>query len=326
MTVAENVALVARYPRRLGLIAWGEARRRAAAALEAVGGGVEPDAEVGELPAAERSVVAIARALAVAADMLVLDEPTAALPEHDVALLLERLRRLCDRGLAILYVTHRLDEVFRVADRVTRPARRPPRARGLGVAETTPAALVRSIIGRAPDEVFRAPPRACRRPGPDIARLGHRRRWPGLASTLRSGEILGLVGLRGAGHHAVGRALFGDAPDLAGTVELQGSAYRPTSPAEAVAKGFGFVSSRRAEESLAPKLEPAREPASRTRPPVRDRPRLARHAAETALAARACRALRRAAARAGAGDRQPLGRQPAEGGAGPLAGWARSRC
>ena len=81
--------MIAGYPRRLGLIAWRRARDAAADALEALGGGIDPEAKVGELPAAERSLVAIARSLAVAADILVLDEPTAALPEHDVARLLE---------------------------------------------------------------------------------------------------------------------------------------------------------------------------------------------------------------------------------------------
>ena len=284
MTVAENVALVARYPRRLGLIAWGEARRRAAAALEAVGGGIEPDAKVGELPAAERSVVAIARSLAVEADILVLDEPTAALPEHDVALLLDRLRRLCARGLAILYVSHRLDEVFRVADRVT-VLRDGRLVLAAPVAETTPAALVRSIIGRPLEDVFRAPPRPAGAPVLALRDLVTDGAGPANL-TLRTGEILALVGLRGAGHHALGRALFGDAPIHAGTVELEGRSFRPTSQAQAVARGFGFVSSRRAEESLAPNLS-VREnllpnPASRP-----DRPRLLGTAAEARHAAQA---------------------------------------
>src|SRR5262249_19401489 len=94
MTVAENVAVLAGYPRRRGLISWRAAREAAAAALERMGGGVHPDARVGDLPAAEKSIVAIARAMAVKCELLVLDEPTAALPETDVARLLSVLRRL----------------------------------------------------------------------------------------------------------------------------------------------------------------------------------------------------------------------------------------
>src|SRR5690242_3492134 len=114
MTVAENVAVLAGYPRRRGIISWRAAREAATAALERMGGGVDPDARVGDLPAAEKSIVAIARAMAVQCELLVLDEPTAALPETDVARLLGVLRRLRARGIGIIYVTHRLDEVFRI--------------------------------------------------------------------------------------------------------------------------------------------------------------------------------------------------------------------
>ena len=112
-----------------------------------------PDARVGDLPAAEKSIVAIARAIAVKCDLLVLDEPTAALPEADVARLLDVLRRLRDAGLGIVYVSHRLDEVFRIADRVTvlRDGRRITTEL---VADTTPAALVRNIVGRALSNLF----------------------------------------------------------------------------------------------------------------------------------------------------------------------------
>jgi ribose transport system ATP-binding protein len=283
MSVAENVALVAGYPRRFGLIDWAEAQRLAAAALEAAGGGIDPAARVGEMPAAERSVVAIARALATEADLLVLDEPTAALPEGDVARLLDRLRRLRERGLAILYVTHRLDEVFRVADRVV-VLRDGRRVLAVPVAETAPEALVRSIIGRAPEEVFRAPPAP--RGAPLLTVEGLVTDGAGPASlTLHAGEVLALVGLRGAGHHAIGRALFGAAPVHAGTMELAGRPFRPASPADAVAAGLGFVSSRRVEESLAPSLT-VRENLVPNRAARPDAPGLLGTAREAAMARR----------------------------------------
>ena len=94
MTVAENIAVLAGYPRRRGIISWRAAREAAVTALSRMGGGISPDARVRDLPAAERSIVAIARAMAVECDLLVLDEPTAALPEADVARLLDVLRRL----------------------------------------------------------------------------------------------------------------------------------------------------------------------------------------------------------------------------------------
>ncbi len=164
MTVAENISLVAGYPRRGGVIDWRRTHDAAAGVLERMGGGIAAATRVGSLPAAGKAIVAIARALAVRADILVLDEPTAALPEADVARLLDVLRRLRAQGVGLIYVTHRLDEVFRIADRVTvlRDGRRVATS---PVAETTPAALVQAIIGRRLDDLFAAPPP----PGAEIA-------------------------------------------------------------------------------------------------------------------------------------------------------------
>jgi ribose transport system ATP-binding protein len=141
MSVAENVAVVAGYPRWRGLISWAAARAAATAAVERMGGGVDANARVGDLSAAEKSIVAIARAMAVNCDLLVLDEPSAALPEADVARLLDVLRRLRESGVGIVYVTHRLDEVFRIADRVTvlRDGRRVATER---VGDTNPKDLI----------------------------------------------------------------------------------------------------------------------------------------------------------------------------------------
>jgi ribose transport system ATP-binding protein len=256
MTVAENISLVAGYPRRGALIDWRGAHDAAAGVLERMGGGIAAATRVGSLPAAGKAIVAIARALAVRADILVLDEPTAALPEADVARLLDVLRRLREQGVGLIYVTHRLDEVFRIADRVTvlRDGRRVATS---PIAETAPAALVQAIIGRRLDDLFAAPPP----PGAEIA-LGVRdlaARGVGPVSfDLRRGEVLGLVGLRGAGHDIAGRAIFGDILPEAGRIEAAGSILRAAGPRTAIARGIGFVSSKRREESMAPSLS-ARE-------------------------------------------------------------------
>jgi ribose transport system ATP-binding protein len=252
MTVAENVAVIAGYPRRLGVISWREARTAAATALARMGGGVDPDARVGNLPAAEKSIVAIARAIAVRCDLLVLDEPTAALPEADVARLLDVLHRLRDEGLGIVYVSHRLDEVFRIADRVTvlRDGRRV--ATEL-VSETTPAALVQNIVGRPLANLFI---RAAQRPGEMVLRIDDLVAWDvgPISLSVAAGEIVGLVGLRGAGHDVVGRVVFGDIPIASGSVSLGGKRVEVRGPADAIRQRLGFVSSKRGEESLAPNL------------------------------------------------------------------------
>ncbi len=249
MTVAENVAVLAGYPRRRGLISWRGARAAATDALQRMGGGVDPDARVGTLPAAEKSIVAIARAIAVKSDLLVLDEPTAALPEADVARLLEVLRRLRASGIGIVYVTHRLDEVFRIADRVT-VLRDGRRVTTEAVEDTNPQALIYSIVGRSLAELFIKPSAAIAQAVLTVDGLATREVGP-VTFSVAAGEILGLVGLRGAGHDVVGRAIFGDLPIEAGTVALGHEALRVASPRDAIRSGIGFVSSKRGEESLA---------------------------------------------------------------------------
>ncbi|HTW26738.1 MAG TPA: sugar ABC transporter ATP-binding protein [Acetobacteraceae bacterium] len=256
MTVAENVAILAGYPRRGGraggLISWPRAERDAARILHRMGGDIAPDSRVRDLSVAAKAVVAIARALAVRCDMLVLDEPTAALPEVDVARLLRILGGLRDGGMGILYVTHRLDEVFRIADRVT-VLRDGRRIATRVTAETSPGALVHDIVGRVLDELDVRPREAGAAPVLEVDALVATGVGP-VSFRVPRGEVLGLVGLRGAGHGVVGRALFGDTPILSGTVRLDGAPLRPHAPGEAIARGVGLVSSKRREESVAATL------------------------------------------------------------------------
>ena len=130
MTVAENVAIQTGYPRSwVGLVSWRKVRGAAEEALASMGSDLDPDAPV-SLPAAERSLVAIGRALAIKSDIVVLDEPTAALPEADVERLLDTLRRLRTNNIGVVYVTHRLDEVLRIARSSHGSPRRPPAGNG----------------------------------------------------------------------------------------------------------------------------------------------------------------------------------------------------
>ena len=254
MTVAENVALQAGYPRRRGLIDWGGAREAARVALASMDSRIDPDRRVALLSAADRSLVAIARALVVKCEVLVLDEPTAALPAADVERLLATLRHLRAGGIGVVYVTHRLDEVFRVADRVTvlRDGRRIATA---PVSATSPSELVRMIVGRdvAEADLPLVPPgvrpllalRDVVVPHEEAGLIGP------VSFSMALGEVVALVGLRGAGHHAIGRALFGALPVRSGEVKLDGVAIAPKTPAAGMAAGIGFVSSRRGEESVA---------------------------------------------------------------------------
>ena len=252
LTVAENIALVSGYARRLGLIDWRETQKTARNALEQVGLTIDLTATVSELSRTERSLVAIARALAMDVDLLVLDEPTASLPAADVERLFDALRPLRDRGVGMIYVTHRIDEVFRIADQVA--VMRDGRLVAVSeVAATSAGALVQWIVGRPLSDVFVRAPRPASKPLLELrgVRLDHLKP---VSFSVMAGELVGLAGLRGAGHQLLGRALAGAGRLLGGEISVRGRAVRVSSPREAIAAGIAFVTSNRQEESLAPSL------------------------------------------------------------------------
>ncbi|GCB52190.1 sugar ABC transporter ATP-binding protein [Streptomyces sp. NL15-2K] len=239
MTVAENIALGTGYPRRAGLISWRRTRQRCAEALRIVAGHLDPDATVAQLAPAERSLVAVARALAARAKLIVLDEPTARLPAADSARLFRVLHALRDRGHGILYVSHRLDEVYEVAD--TYAVLRDGRLVSQGsLTDHSPARLVRDILG---EELTGHRPARAPAGGPAVLTLdGVRTAGAGpVGLELRAGEVLGLVGLTGAGHTDLGRALAGSQPLLDGRALLDGRPYSPRTVADAVGLGVAFV-------------------------------------------------------------------------------------
>jgi ribose transport system ATP-binding protein len=255
MTVAENIALLTGYPRKRGIIDWRGASAAAVAALRTMESSIDPETRVCTISAAEKSIVAIARALASRSDLLILDEPTAALPASDVDLLLDKLKRLRASGIGLLYVTHRLDEVFRIADRVT-VLRDGRQVATRAVSETSPSDLVSWIVGGALAETTIASRATSTAPLLSVENLVvPQESWAGLVGPVSleiyPGETLALVGLRGAGHHAIGRAIYGALPVCSGRIFFQGRELKITDPSAAIKEGIGFVSSRRREESLA---------------------------------------------------------------------------
>jgi ribose transport system ATP-binding protein len=251
MTVAENVGLAQGFSRRSGLIDWRATEARAEAALKIVGCEFDPSRRVQDLSRTEKSLVAIARALAAEADVLVLDEPTASLPADEVERLFKVLRSLKARGTGMIYVSHRLDEIFRLADRVA--VLRDGRLVGNKlVRETTPSELVSLIVGREVKELYHRGRRAEGKTTLAVTALAAAGVGP-VSFSARAGEVLGLVGLRGAGQEAVGRCLFGALPH-SGTIALDGKALSLASPETALAAGIGLVARDRTEESVALRL------------------------------------------------------------------------
>jgi ribose transport system ATP-binding protein len=248
LSVAENVALGTGYPRHRGLIDWPEARARAERALAIVGCSADPRSHVADLSRTEKSLVAIARALVVEAQVVVLDEPTASLPVDEAERLFRVLRRLRDDGMGILYVSHRLDEVFALADHVT--IMRDGRVVADGpLAGTSPDEAVRQIVGRNPVPPPPPAPSGSERKVLELHEVVGERVGP-VSLSVRAGEVVGLVGLSGAGHVELGRTVLGAAKCHAGRLLVNGDPYVPRNVATGVRRGLGFVTSNRADEGL----------------------------------------------------------------------------
>ena len=248
MTVGENMGLAQGFSMRRGLIDWSSTQKRASEALKLVGCDFDPTTRISQLTRTEKSLVAIARALAVEADVLVLDEPTASLPADEVGRLFDAIRPLKERGVGMIYVSHRLDEIFRIADRVA--VLRDGRMVGQKpVSETTPDELVTMIIGRSSNDLFSKAATVAGEPivkVRDLVCVG----TGAVSFDIRKGELLGLAGLRGAGQELIGRALFG-CEAFSGSVTLHGEIPDLSSPRAAMASGVGLIARDRTEESVA---------------------------------------------------------------------------
>ncbi|MFF2901877.1 sugar ABC transporter ATP-binding protein [Streptomyces sp. NPDC057966] len=250
-TVAENVFL-GREPTRYGLVDRRAMERRTAELLaELDETGITPRTPVHELPVARRQTVEIVKALASDVRILVMDEPTAALADHEVERLGSLVRRLTARGIGILYISHRLREVFDLSRRIT-VLKDGRRVTTLDTRETDADTVVRAMVGRELGAYY--PPRAG--PGESgeerlTVRGGGNSRISGIELTLRAGEVVGVAGLQGSGRTSLARALFGAAPFTTGTMTVGGEPLRPANPREAVRAGIALVTEDRKGEGLA---------------------------------------------------------------------------
>ena len=253
MSVGENMAMGYGYPRRGNqLIDWQAVDAKASAVLANLDAPLPLHTAITSLSPAERSLVAIARAVSRDVELLILDEPTASLPEADVERLFMALRRLKAKNVAIIYVTHRLDEVFRIADAATviRDGRTIAVHDALkGVSSDQ---LVSEIVGHLPQRGGRRAP-ATRKAVLKVENL--RSHAIGSVSfTLGEGEILGLAGLRAQGHEDVGRMIAGVSRPTSGAISLDDRVLDAASTTDAIRVGIGFATGRRVEEAVAPAM------------------------------------------------------------------------
>jgi rhamnose transport system ATP-binding protein len=241
LTVSENISLRLERVGPWRVIRWGERRRRCAELLGRVGAGVSPDALASELTMPQQQLVEIAAAVGSGARILILDEPTASIGEREVENLFRVIRELRGRGVGMVYISHRLEELPQVADRVT-VLRDGARVATLPMSSVDRAELIRLMVGRPVEAVF---PKVSVAPGDVILEtrnLGCQTSGvAGVNVSVRAGEILGVAGLVGAGRTELARTLFGLTPADAGQILLRGRTVTIGSPVEAVRLGIAYV-------------------------------------------------------------------------------------
>jgi rhamnose transport system ATP-binding protein len=251
LTVAENIfAGHAPRGRRLGAIDWGAMRARAREILASLEvHDLDVDRVVGALSVGNRQRVEIAKALSRDARVLIMDEPTAALTEADVARLFAIVRLLKARGVGVVYISHRLVEVFELADRVT--VLRDGRHVGTRqVAETSQDELIAMMVGRSLDALFPKVAAEVGAPVLEVRGLSGRPHLRDIGLTLRRGEIVGLAGLVGSGRSELAQAIFGVAPPDAGEIRIDGRPVRVRSPRDAIRLGIAYVPEDRGQQGL----------------------------------------------------------------------------
>ena len=258
LSVAKNI-FIGREPKCRGLIDWGTIERRAAKILSDMGvNGVNVTKPLGEHSVAIQQMVAIARAMSLEAKLLVMDEPTSSLSESEVAILFDVIRRVKARGTSVIFISHKMDEVFEICDRAT-ILRDGSLVGDYPMSEMTKLKMVSLMIGRDATSVLDNR-KAARRQDSDRKTLLHARGLTRDRKTRRididiaRGEVLGVSGLLGSGRTELARILFGDDIPEEGEIDIAGRPARLKSPRDAIKLGLGFCSEDRKAEGIFPNM------------------------------------------------------------------------
>ncbi len=249
LSVAENIYLGHAPLTRLGMIDWRAMRREAQETLDSMSAGIDADMPLKELGIAKKHLVAVARALSVEAQVVIMDEPTAALSQKEIEELYVLVELLKQDGKAILFISHKFDEIFRIADRYT--VFRDGEMVGKGFIKGTPQGeIVRLMVGRSVDQIFPAREAQIGQTVLEVNSLTHPTEFDQVSFTVRKGEILGFYGLVGAGRSEVMQAVFGMTQPSGGTIVLDGKTVSPRSPADAVEAGIVYVPEERGKQGV----------------------------------------------------------------------------
>jgi len=249
LTVAENIYIGHAPTNRFGMIDWKTMRAEAKATLDSMAAGIDPDIKLKELGIAKKHLVAVARALSVDAQVVIMDEPTAALSQKEIEELYVLIELLKQDGKAILFISHKFDEIYRIADRFTVFRDGEQVGKGL-IKNTSQTQIVQLMVGRPVENIF--PPRNATFGDVvlEAKGLSHPTEFEDISFTVRKGEILGFYGLVGAGRSEVMQAVFGLTQTSGGTLVLDGQTIAPKSPADAVEAGIVYVPEERGKQGV----------------------------------------------------------------------------
>jgi ribose transport system ATP-binding protein len=253
LTVAQNISLGVEPLGRAGLIRDREAVRRAREVFAEMEVDVDPRAQVGDLGTAYWQLTEIAKALSQDARVLIMDEPTASLAKHEADALFELVGRLTRRGISVIYISHRMDEVYRIADRITilRDGRR---LFTEALTDVTPEQIVEGIVGKEIEGQLSYQQRSARDGAPEPVLELHEvtagPRVRGISFSVGRGEIVGLAGLMGSGRTELARVLFGIDPLQSGSIRVRGQELRLSGPQDAMAAGIALIPEDRRAQGL----------------------------------------------------------------------------
>lgn len=248
MSVAENIFL-GRAPTRRGIIHWGHLYQKSRDALAMLDAAIDPRRMVSTLSVAQQQVVEIAKALSVNARILVMDEPSATLTDHELTALFAIVKRLESQGMGIIYISHRLEEIFKIGRRVT-VMRDGAKIATRDVCDVNRDEIIRMMVGRELKDEFPQRDAALGAERLHVEGLSRRNIFSDVSFSVRAGEIVGLTGLVGSGRTEVARAVFGADPADSGAIHLDGAPVRIRAPKQAIAHGIGFLTEDRKGQGL----------------------------------------------------------------------------
>ena len=252
LTVAENIFL-GRMPHKFGFVQKKQLHAAAAARLAELGANIAPDKLTGDLSISQQQLVEIAKAYAASPRMIVLDEPTSSLSEHEAAALFAVIEKMKAAGIAIVYISHRLPEIIAIADDVT-VLRDGRMIVSQPIAGVTAEEMIRLMVGRDVQTIFPKVPAEIGEVVLEVSKLGDGVHCHDVSFDVRAGEILGLTGLVGAGRSEAAKAIYGLLPALSGSVKIKGAQLQLGSVETAVAAGIVYVPEDRKREGIVPSM------------------------------------------------------------------------